>query len=85
MVKDVSFHIKTQAIELEPHVAKPVQLWEHGAKFGFLCFPDQVSFPRDTCFSLALRKATPYLVSERKYDRRRYQIGNMTEKGIEPE
>ena len=40
MVTDVSFQTKTEAIELEPRVAKPVQLWEHGAKLGFLCFLD---------------------------------------------
>ena len=29
MVKDVSSYIKTEAIELEPHVAKPIQLGEY--------------------------------------------------------
>ena len=31
MVTDVSFQTKTEAIELEPRVAKPIQLGEHEA------------------------------------------------------
>ena len=31
LVKDVSFQTKTEAIELEPLVAVPIQSWEHGA------------------------------------------------------
>ena len=31
LVKDVSFQTKTEAIELEPHVAVPIQSREHGA------------------------------------------------------
>ena len=50
----VSLYIKTEAIELEPRVAKPIQLGEHGAigfpKSGVFVLLRDNYFPSDFWF-----------------------------------